>query len=95
MKKTTASQPTVTLPADIAQLIGERMRADIEYAAEQAADYRTKAHGVRKSGNNQPNAECAAVFYAEADKLDRKADRWDAEFKTLERVCIALTRAGA
>ena len=86
---------TITIPADIAKLIAERMRADLDQAAEKVVDYRARAHSVREHGKDQPNAECAAVFFAEADKLDSKADRWDSEFNALERICVALTRAGA
>ena len=85
---------TTAIPTHTAKFIAERMRLDLEHAAEKAADYRTKAHTVRGHGNDQPTPEGAAVFYFEADKLDAKADRWDAEFKVLENVCMALTKAG-
>lgn len=85
---------TTAIPTHTAKFIAERMRQDLEHAAEKAADYRTKAHTVRSHGNNQPTPEGAAVFYFEADKLDGKADRQDAEFSELERICTYLTRAG-
>ena len=94
MNNANASQPNISINRDIAKALAERARADLDYAAEQHADYLTKAHVIRNKGRNQPTPETAAVYYAEADKLDSKVARWDAEFKALERICVALTRAG-
>ena len=86
---------TITLPADIAKAIAERMRQDLEHAAEKAADYRIKASNLNSAGMKQESDEASAVFFAEALTQDIKAERWDAQFKELEAICIALTRAGA
>jgi len=86
---------TTTIPADIAKLIAERMRADLDQAAKTASDYRTKAHNARKSGEKTRISEYAVDCFKHAEHLDSKADRWDAEFNALERICVALTRAGA
>ena len=85
---------TITIPADIAKALADRAREDIEFAAEKHADCVTKAHELRQRGNKEESPEVAAVYYAEAEKMDAKAERHDAEFKALERICIALTKAG-
>lgn len=86
---------TATIPADIAKELAEQVREDLEHTAEKSADYRTRAHCVRKQGMDAAcNAEIAAVYFNEADKLDEKADRLDREFNRLERIAIALTKAG-
>ena len=82
------------IPTDIARLLAERAREDLEHAAEKHADCVTKAHELRKRGDKEDSAEVAAVYYIEADKMDAKAERITAEFKTLERICVALTKAG-
>ena len=82
---------TTTIPTDIARILAERAREDLEHAAEQHADCVTKAHELRKAGDKEQTPEAAAVYYAQAERMDRKADIHDAEFKSLERVCIALT----
>ena len=85
---------TTTIPTVIAKAIAERAREDLEYAAEKHADCVTKAHELRQRGNKEESAEAAAVYYSEAEKMDAKAERHDTEFKNLERICIALTKAG-
>jgi hypothetical protein len=89
------SKKTITLSLDIAEAIAERMREDIEHAAEKAADYRIKASNLTTEGRKQESPEAYAVFLARAEEQERKAKRWDADFKSLERICIALTDAGA
>lgn len=84
---------TTTIPTDIARILAERARQDLERAAEKAADYRNKANKLRWFGNNE-DAPLAAVYYAKANSMDLKAERFDAEFRQLESVCIALTKAG-
>ena len=86
---------TITIPSDIAKAIAERMRQDLEHAAEKAADYRIKASNLTTAGRKQKTPEARAVFFDEAEEQIMKAKRWDADFKELETICIALTRAGA
>lgn len=88
-----SNKNTVTIPADIAKALADRAREDLEHAAEKHADCVTKAHELRQRGNREESAEVAAVYYAEADRMDSRADRHDAEFKSLERICRALTAA--
>lgn len=85
---------TITIPTDIAKALAERAREDLEHAAEKHADYVTKAHELRQRGNKEESAEAAAVYYAEAERMDAKAERHETEFIDLERICIALTKAG-
>lgn len=84
----------LTLTADIAEAIAERMRQDLEHAAEKSADYHIKASNLRVAGMKLESVEATAVYLAKAEESTRKGNRWDAEFKNLERICIALTRAG-
>jgi hypothetical protein len=93
--KMTTDNETITLSLDIAKAIAERMREEIEHAAEKAADYRIMASNLTIAGLKQESAEACAVFLARAEENERKAKRWDADFKSLERICIALTDAGA
>jgi hypothetical protein len=88
-----STRNTVTIPTDIATILAERAREDLEHAAEKHADCVTKAHELRQRGNREESPEVAAVYYAEADHMDSRAERHDAEFKSLERICRALTAA--
>ena len=85
---------TTIIPTHTAKFIAERMRQDLEHAAEKASDYRMKAHAARKNGMMSKICEYAADCLATADRFDAKADRWDAEFKALETICRELTKAG-
>ena len=85
---------TTNIPTHTAKYIAERMRQDLEHAAEKAADYRCKAHSIRKKANEESFVAKAAILLEHADLNDAKADRWDAEFKVLENICITLTNAG-
>jgi len=85
---------TTNIPTHTAKYIAERMRQDLEHAAEKAADYRTKAHTIRKQANEESFVPKAAIILKQAELNDAKADRWDAEFKVLENICITLTNAG-
>ena len=86
---------TITIPADIAKALGDRSRQDLERAAKIASDLRKEANECRKRANSSKIPVYAADMVKSAESLDHKADRWDAEFNALERICIALTRAGA
>ena len=85
---------TTNIPTHTAKYIAERMRQDLEHAAEKAADYRFKANSIRKQANEESFVAKAAILLEHADLNDAKADRWDAEFKVLEKICITLTNAG-
>ena len=86
---------TTTIPTDIATILAERAREDLEHAAEKHADCVTKAHISRKNAEAATNgSEYAAACLRDADKFEAEAAKWDAEFQSLERVCIYLTRAG-
>lgn len=85
---------TTTIPTDIAKILAERAREDLEHAAEKHADCVTKAHGLRERGNKEQTPEAAAVYYSQAERMDRKAELFDAEFKELERICRVLFKAG-
>ena len=85
---------TTNIPTHTAKYIAERMRQDLEHAAEKAADYRFKANSIRKQANEESFIPKAAILLEHADLNDAKADRWDAEFKVLENICITLTNAG-
>jgi hypothetical protein len=85
---------TATIPAEIAKELAKQSRKDLEFAAKKHTDCLAKADQLIKSGDNEETAECAAVFYAQAERMVAKANRHDAEFKRLERICIALTDAG-
>ena len=85
---------TTNIPTHTAKYIAERMRQDLEHAAEKAADYRFKANSIRKQANEESFIPKAAILLEHADLNDAKADRWDAEFKVLEKICITLTNAG-
>ena len=87
---------TITLPYDIAKALAERARQDLEYAAEQHADCVSKAHISRKNAEAATNgSEYADLCLKDADNYDAQAAYWDAQFKTLERICVAVTKAGA
>jgi len=85
---------TTNIPTHTAKYIAERMRQDLEHAAEKAADYRMEAHALRKQANEESFVPKAVILLEQADLSDAKADRWDAEFKVLENICITLTNAG-
>jgi len=85
---------TTNIPTHTAKYIAERMRQDLEHAAEKAADYRFKANSIRKQANEESFVPKAVILLEQADLSDAKADRWDAEFKVLENICITLTNAG-
>ena len=85
---------TTNIPTHTAKYIAERMRQDLEHAAEKAADYRFKANSIRKQANEESFVAKAAILLEHADLNDAKADRWDAQFKVLENICITLTNAG-
>jgi len=85
---------TTIIPTHTAKYIAERMRQDLEHAAEKAADYRSEAHALRKRAAGIAIQEVRYGALEQADLLDAKADRWDAEFKVLENICITLTNAG-
>lgn len=85
---------TTAIPTHTAKFIAERMRQDLEHAAEKAADYRSEAHALRKRAAEITIQSVRYGALEQADLLDTKADRWDAEFKVLENVCMTLTKAG-